>query len=265
MQYLESRPKFPLHKTVHSLWQLEDKASSNPECNSVPPDGCVEIIFNLAEPFRRLHPNHRTELQPSSIFVGQMKHPTRIQPTGRVSLFGIRFQPYGASRFIDLPMNECCDQIVPLGEILNPIASEFEERIHLAASFSDRVRIAESMLLTLMKQESNSRIETAVEMIQNAASVDQIASHLGVSSRQLVRDFQREVGLTPKLLARIVRFQKIFQAIQYTPDSWASIAFDCGYYDQAHLIRDFQEFAGETPSTFLLQQHELTDRFTGRS
>src|SRR5262249_39396998 len=162
------------------------------------------------------------ELQPSVIFVGQMKSATRIQPTGRISLFGIRFQPHGASRFIDLPMNECCDQILSLDSIWNSVASEFEERIHVAMSFSDRARVAESMLMKLMRHQSNERIEIAVEMIHHSASVDRVAYQLRISSRQLVRDFQKEVGLTPKFLARIVRFQKIFQAIQYAPDDcWA--------------------------------------------
>src|SRR6185503_4901844 len=70
-------------------------------------------------------------------------------------------------------------------------------------------------------------------------SVDQLASDAGISSRQLERRFLREVGLGPKLLGRIIRFQHVFRAVEQCDATWSAIAVECGYYDQAHLIRDF--------------------------
>ena len=84
---------------------------------------------------------------------------------------------------------------------------------------------------------------------------------LGVSRRQLERKFLSEVGIGPKLLCRILRFQQVFRAMERDDATWAGIAAACGYYDQAHLIRDFQEFARETPSALLRQRDELTEYF----
>jgi transcriptional regulator GlxA family with amidase domain len=78
---------------------------------------------------------------------------------------------------------------------------------------------------------------------------------MGISGRQLERRFMSEVGLGPKLLCRILRFQQVFPAVERADKNWARIAADCGYYDQAHLIRDFRQFAGQTPSV-------LFDHFT---
>jgi transcriptional regulator GlxA family with amidase domain len=96
-------------------------------------------------------------------------------------------------------------------------------------------------------------------------SVDKLASDAGISTRQLQRKFLHEVGVGPKLLSRILRFQQVFRALERSDASWAPVAIDCGYYDQAHLIRDFNQFAGQTPSVLFAQQTELTKSFTRKS
>ena len=83
-------------------------------------------------------------------------------------------------------------------------------------------------------------------------SISALARESGWSVRQLERRFRAETGLTPRLLARIVRFQRVFRALD--PDrgrsDWVAVALDCGYADQPHLIREFREFTGQTPAAF---------------
>lgn len=93
-------------------------------------------------------------------------------------------------------------------------------------------------------------------------TIDQLAVAAGISSRQLERGFLREVGVGPKLLCRILRFQQVFRAVDRNDAGWAGVAADCGYYDQAHLIRDFQQFARQAPSVLLAQASPLTQSFT---
>ena len=93
----------------------------------------------------------------------------------------------------------------------------------------------------------------------------QLATDAGISSRQLERRFLREIGVGPKLLGRILRFQQVFRAVERLDARWASIAVDCGYYDQAHLIRDFNQFAGQTPSVLLAEKSSLTNAFTRKA
>src|SRR6185369_16293025 len=78
-----------------------------------------------------------------------------------------------------------------------------------------------------------------------------LAGHLGISSRQLERRFERRVGLPPKLFGRMQRFQRVFHQIEDGRPSWVNAAVACGYYDQAHLIRDFKDFSGEAPTALL--------------
>ena len=83
----------------------------------------------------------------------------------------------------------------------------------------------------------------------------------GLSARQFERRFTAAVGVTPKLFCRIQRFQRVFQAMQDPNASWVDAALACGYYDQAHLVRDFREFSGETPATLFHSDSDLAHHF----
>jgi AraC-like DNA-binding protein len=90
-------------------------------------------------------------------------------------------------------------------------------------------------------------------------SLRDLTSRLGLSHKQMLARFDCRVGVTPKVASRIFRFQKVLNATssaQRLPD-WSDLAIDCGYYDQAHMIHEFQEFAGLTPAAYLRSRTEL--------
>ena len=86
-------------------------------------------------------------------------------------------------------------------------------------------------------------------------SVAEVVDKAGFSQRRFIQLFGEQVGLTPKIFSRVSRFQRVVQIAHGAREiDWADLALDCGYYDQAHFIHDFQSFAGITPSTYLLQR-----------
>jgi transcriptional regulator GlxA family with amidase domain len=86
--------------------------------------------------------------------------------------------------------------------------------------------------------------------------IEQLAARLGVSRQHMAAQFRDKVGLSPKLYARIRRFRRATAALKTTPaPDWAQLALDCGYFDQSHLIHDFQEFAGSAPERFHFYNH----------
>jgi AraC-like DNA-binding protein len=272
MQYIECAPGPRLAKYIRCFWQLQDDASTSNSAEPVLPDGSIEIVFNLADTFRRHHADTTIETQPKTIIVGQMRGPAMIQAMGRVSLFGIRFKPCGAFPFLRTPLSELTDQIPSLDCILNGRTANLEERINLASSFRERIMIMESVLSGLMDEKALSdthsgehRACMAAERIaetDGCISIDELVNEFGLSSRHLGRQFLNTVGIGPKLLARIFRFQKVFRALSHQTVNWSAIAYDCGYYDQAHLIRDFREFAGQNPTGYLEGEHNISDCFT---
>ena len=95
-------------------------------------------------------------------------------------------------------------------------------------------------------------------------SVDRLASDAGISSRQLERVFCARLDST-RTAGRIIRFQQVFRAVEQCNSAWAEVAIACGYYDQAHLIRDFNQFARQTPAVLFSNQSPFTEWFTRKA
>jgi transcriptional regulator GlxA family with amidase domain len=96
---------------------------------------------------------------------------------------------------------------------------------------------------------------------QGTAAVSDLCAGLGLSGRHLTRRFEEQVGTGPKLLSRIVRFQRALRMSADARAPWALIAAECGYFDQAHLVRDFREFSGRTPTLLRREGAEMAEHF----
>jgi transcriptional regulator GlxA family with amidase domain len=136
-----------------------------------------------------------------------------------------------------------------------------------AHELTDQISVVEALLIkhASARNGKGASLRNAIATIVDSGgqiSIDRLAGDLGISGRQLERRFLNEVGLGPKLLCRILRFQQVFRAIERSDRNWARIAADCGYYDQAHLIRDFRQFAGQPPSVLLDHFTPFTEFFT---
>jgi AraC-like DNA-binding protein len=254
MRYREFQVTPHLSKNVECLWLLEDhdrREYSVPE--RLLPDGCVELILNLGARFQEHKEPGRCDLQPSRFIVGQMTQPVLVSPTGTVTLLGIRFLPGGTLPFFPFPAYELTNTIAPLADIAGTLDRQLSGQIYDDHKLTEMIAMVEALLIRQMRQkeEKGMSLRAAVSRIIRSGgltSVDRLAADFGISGRQLERRFLNEVGIGPKLLSRILRFQQVFRAVERSDKNWARIAVDCGYYDQAHLIRDFRQFAGETPS-----------------
>jgi AraC-like DNA-binding protein len=306
LDYREIRPRPPLARFLECFWTLAGPAPAAPEASGperILPDGCMELVLNCAAPFRRYLARGAFEQQPLHMLVGQMDRYIQIQPTGRVDILGIRFHPAGARAFLPMPMCELAGHTFPLGEIARELDRELAAALDgPAASRIARVEALFARRLTAAAP-TDSAVEAAVNHLlrsDHALTVDSLAAAAALSSRQLERRFLHSVGLGPKRLARILRFQRVFRAISSDPaptssghtsddsfpsvpgatsadtpsrdrsdratvadrPNWAAVAVHCGYYDQAHLIRDFHHFAGQTPAVLLTADSHLTRLFT---
>jgi len=267
MNYRELKPRYPLSSFVECFWTLEsDAPATNPE--RILPDGCIELILNFGAEFSQ-HCEAQQQLQPRNFLVGQMTGPILISPTGAVQLIGIRFHPGGTLPFLRLPLHEITDRVVELGALSSKLERDLLRATSRAASLSEKVIAVEEFLTAeLLSRKHDSRLMMlAARIVESGGlvSVDQLANDAGISSRQLERRFLREVGLGPKLLGRIIRFQQVFRAGEQCDAVWATVAIECGYYDQAHLIRDFHQFAQQTPAVLFSHQSALTESFTRKT
>lgn len=132
--------------------------------------------------------------------------------------------------------------------------NEVNDQLREAVSFCKMKMIIESFLLKQVDRlKQTLPIDQVLPMLikeRGLMKIDQLASHACLSIRQFERVFQERIGLPPKHFSRLIRFAQAWIIKQQQPGiSWIKIAHECGYFDQMHLIRDFQEFAGVNPSS----------------
>ena len=272
MQYHQFRPVEPLAKFIKCFWVLESAAADLASPERILPDGCTEIVFHIGDPFDQHNSDGTTERQPLALLVGQMRGHLLIQPTGRAHVLGVRFWPGGAYPFLALPQNEIAGRVIALDSIWGAIARELHSRIADAATPADRVKQAEAVLLASLKnfRRHDDGVLKAIALILRSGGcvpVESLAETMGISLRKLDRTFNTRVGLPPKALCRIVRFQRVFKMLerQVRGPDWVQIALDCGYYDQSHFIKEFNAFAGKGPTSYFAEQNAMSQHFTASS
>jgi AraC-like DNA-binding protein len=269
MLYQEIQPRIELARFIECYWTLED---DHPELSNSPdpilPDGCIEVILNLGDRFNEHRQDGRKVSQPRYFLFGQLTRPLLIAPTGRVAIIGIRFHPGGAFPLLRVPMNDLTDSLVELDALDPLLERELTRRLSPDWTLRRNIEEVEKCLIARVISTADSwlpALANSIVVSGGRQSIDQLALQAGVSGRQLQRRFLREVGIGPKMLSRILRFQEVFRAIESGRDGWAQVAAECGYYDQAHLIRDCQEFTGKTPAFLLANTSLLTESFTRKN
>jgi AraC-like DNA-binding protein len=247
MTYREIHPTGAASEFVECYWFLEHAGAETGSIQRVVPDGTPELIFNLGQPFDGFS-NGRWRTQPTCFLAGQITGPLLLRPNGPAKILGVRFLPQGAGRMLGSPMSETTDCIVPVQD-LAPVLARSLDRALESTSVAGQMASIETAIqeYARINGKDDPLINEAVKQIAVARG----ARDLGLSLRQLERRFLSVVGLSPKLFSRMRRFQSVFQAIERDSANWADAAITCGYYDQAHLIRDFHEFSGEAPAALL--------------
>jgi AraC-like DNA-binding protein len=269
MQYREYLPAAQLARSVACLWTLDGDACERGEApQPILPDGRAEFVIHLGDTFARAD-HGAIERQHWAIFAGQLDRPLTLQPTGRIAVLGVRFRPEGAARFTRVPQHEFVGRTVDVA-LASPSLANLARRVREStASLPDAVRLVERLLASVERQDAGDRrVASAVDAIVRSGgrvAIENAAAQTGVSRRQLERLFLRDVGLPPKQVARIARFQRAIRILAHQPSPARGIrtAHAGGYADQAHFIRDFREFAGCAPTEHLVACAELTRFFTG--
>ena len=169
----------------------------------------------------------------------------------------VNLTPIGAHLLFRVPMDSLANRVVELEDLFGIGAPRLVERLHEAGTWSQRFDILDEAILgrVLSARAPNPLVVRAAHVLRatrGAASIARLARDLECSQRHLIATFREQIGVTPKTYGRIVRFDHAVKRLRH-PDGlrWAEIADASGYYDQAHLIRDFHEFAGQTPSEFI--------------
>ena len=261
MFYAEYPPHPSLANQVRCIWVFDSmgKAADAPDDNvqTIVPDGYPEMVLHYGDRFAELGEDGTAATQSRHLFAGQISRPLRLKPGESAGVIGVRFQTVGARAVLGMQMHLNTDTRLDLAAAWGRESDHLLDEIYNAAGPVARVHVVERFLIRKLANShiaQDGAVACCVEALRRAApglTVDRLATQSQLSARQLERRFLHEVGLSPRLLASIFRFRRLFDAVESdAPHRWASAAIAAGYFDQAHMIRDFKRFAGGTPAAF---------------
>jgi AraC-like DNA-binding protein len=220
----------------------------------------ITVIINLGAPLA-VHAPALTDAGATfgSFTAGLFNTSAVTANTGDSSGIELKLTPLGAWQLLGVRMAELHNQVITLHDLLGAAAPRLEERLRNTADWDDRFDLIDALLTRQLAQRTPpSEVQWAWSRICGApseASVAALTTALQWSRRRLADAFREHVGMTPKTLARVVRFDRVVHAARTgAPVRWSAVAFECGYADQAHLVREFREFSGMTPTEFLRRQ-----------
>lgn len=172
---------------------------------------------------------------------------------GKADSFVILFRPAALHRLFSLSMPELTDLVIDARSVLGPCLGQLEQRLGDCRAFEGRASIANDFLLRRARQAGvvDGVSAVAEHMIRGSAGVkiSELARQAGLSLRQFERRFDRQIGMRPKMFARVVRFEAAMDCMtRSSTDSWADLAYRFGYFDQMHMVHEFAALAGDTPT-----------------
>jgi AraC-like DNA-binding protein len=261
VKHVSIAPTQPLAEFIERFWYSSD-APPHQKVRIVP-NGTMELIFNLNEDELGIYDTEQPGSYKSfsgAFFSGAYARPLFVDT--RAHVMGVHFKPGGAFCFLGVPASELTDIHVNLDALWGRSSLALREQLCAAANPAKRFRVLEEALVGRLENtlEEHRAVRAALDIFGRTAGearTRDLAAHLGLSQRHFIKVFSNQVGVTPKLFARVQRFQRAADLTRNSPTpDWADIAAACGYFDQSHLIHDFQTFSGLSPTDFQRQRNE---------
>jgi AraC-like DNA-binding protein len=275
MLFQSYRPGPPLDGFVESFWIGVNAQASRKE--RILPSGTFELVVNLRDDEIRIY--DPAQLERCRRFSGAVLSGTYVRAfacdaTQHAAMFGVHFKPGGAFPFLGTHASDLTDTHANLADVWGLSALELRERLCSVEAPMKRFHIMEKVLTGRLQRSPklHPAVTMALQMFGsggNGIAVREAAREVGICRRHFIRLFNAEIGLTPKLFCRLLRFQRARglaeQFVHVRPDraaraqvpcaiDWAELAINCGYFDQSHLIKDFEEFSGLAPTHYLRQR-----------
>ena len=197
-----------------------------------------------------------------SFAAGLYAGPVYIESDGLAACVQVDFTPLGAYSFFGGAVTELVGSMIDIGDVLGHDGRRLREQLGAVTCWQQRFDLIEDFVLARVGRAPSPEIVFAYRRLARSAGsarITALASEIGWSRKHLVERFRSELGLAPKAVARLMRFHKASRLAQSgTAGGWAAIAAESGYADQAHLAREFAEFAGEPPTAWA-RRLALTD------
>lgn len=254
----EYNPSARLGAYVELFWYGQFNLDQTPLLSQrVVPNGYIELIIHLTDSHCELLQGHGYETSPDYTLIGLFTQPYDVHFREKVRVFGIRFKPEGIYHVFGMPASEIHSAFADMESFTGRRFREYSNRIRETESVGDMIGISETYL---MGNVNRSRLDLyylhrAAELIRRnkgLISMEALAGKAFISARQLEREFRQKIGISPKNYMRLARLNEVNRIITSGRRLLLTdVSYACGYSDQAHFIRDFKHFTGESPKNFV--------------
>ncbi|MFN8308945.1 MAG: helix-turn-helix transcriptional regulator [Chitinophagales bacterium] len=256
--YREIVPSGHLEHFVECYWTIQNVNHCTKQEISFP-DGTIDLVFSLGDSYTRENMSEQRTASftvKTAALVGQSTHGKIITPGRNNNLLSIRFKPFGLFPMLGIPMNELTEESLTLQEVMKNWGTELESRVFDAHTLESRIEVIENFLNK--KVALNGYIDPVVraavsEILINRGNIriETIYNKLGVSKSTLESKFKMYVGITPKELANIWRFNHaVILQKKNLERTLTEVGYMAGYFDQSHMIKDFKRYTGKSPKDF---------------
>lgn len=260
--YAEVAPPPALADCVLSLWEMRIPTLPGTTRVRIMPNACVDLVVYLSETSKGeqaaavVGPPHR------SFVVGSTLRSFLVRSTGWRHVVGASLRPAGVRPLLGLQAAEIGQSLAVLHDVIGARANDVEDHVLGGPPDTALVRLAEALVRLRRPADAVAelaqRADRVVRHAHGRRRIDDLAGQLDISGRRLERRFLAELGMTPKLFSRLVRFDRVVRDLASRGDTpWSQFALEHGYADQAHFINEFREFAGLTPSEFAAETDGL--------
>jgi AraC-like DNA-binding protein len=219
------------------------------------PSGCVEFCIDISGGNTIRHRGDQSMKVPNLELLGHWNIPTTASVAkGNVCLI-TRFHPFASSLFFPNPASDLTNRSIDLRDIVNNESRAFYDRVMENRSLEEKIKILEDFLIQRMLK--NNRNVSQLNLVESLCkfincemgtfNIQKISQHFGFSERYIQKLFLSWVGITPQSFFSVQRFNKSLVLLKSSKAQSTSIALECGYYDQAHFIKEFRGYTGLTP------------------
>jgi AraC-like DNA-binding protein len=257
---LASRPAPALRHLIRHYYQVQESLVGRVSLQPVPARSpqILEFMFGTFYQVRRMDREATESVRAVALIGARTCRSVELILTGRVDAFTIVFQPGAFSTLFHVPAVELTNGDFDGGEVLGRRIGELYAQLGGVSAFDDRVRVADDWLTAARpaSEQVSAIVQTAMAVIRNKGSVrvSELAHQTGLGVRQFERRFDHEIGISPKLYARIVRFEAALHHRAVSPTTrWTDIAHALGYHDQMHMVHDFTRLSGDSPDSIARQ------------
>ena len=268
MNYQIYKPSETLRPFIKCYWTLEGPTEAKISKQKILPDGCMEMIFHHGDLYTQFKMDGSSFIQPRCFLYGQITTTLEIAPTGNTGIFSARFHPHGLTPLLNIKVDKLANKATPLINVFGKSTEQLEKNILFSNNTIERINFIEKYFLKILGNQQNAdhilnNCISEILIAKGNISVNQLAANSDTHRRKLERLFKSQVGLSPKQLSKAVRLQALIKRLhtkEFT--NLTDLAYEYGYFDQAHFIKDFREFTGISPKQFFAENLQMAALFS---